>query len=94
MNVEPAMNMITEQADMIARLLARNTDLEAEVTGSRRILRAIQEMICEDYISIEYNLVKGCRCLRCNEYQAHGLDGEIIAHGDTLEDLVDSYYAR
>ena len=94
MNVEPAMKMITEQADMIARLLARNTDLEAEVTESRHILHGIWEIICEEFGTIEYNIMKGCRCLRCNEYQVRSLDNEIIARGDTLKELVDNYYEQ
>jgi hypothetical protein len=58
---------------------------------SNEILFQLSELLCEDAHSIQLELEPYCRCLSCWHYTARDCDGEIVASGSSLEELVESY---
>jgi hypothetical protein len=59
--------------------------------NSNEILFQLSELLCEEMVSIQLEMEQGCRCMSCYYYTARDYDGEIVASGSSLKELVEDY---
>ena len=48
----------------------------------------VTNLMVENYWSLHFGIMTGCRCLSCHSFKFQDLDDKVVHEGETIEDLV------